>query len=51
MLVVGVLLLILGWVFGIGLLTLLGAIVAIVGAVLLVAGAVDRPVGGRRYWW
>jgi hypothetical protein len=51
MLVLGLILLILGWLTDIGLLVMLGIIVLVIGAVLWILGATGRPVGGRRYWW
>ncbi|ETW23837.1 DUF6131 family protein [Mycobacterium gastri] len=51
MIVVGAILLILGFVFGINLLTVLGVILLVIGAVLWALGAIGRPVAGRRYWY
>ncbi|HEY6589917.1 MAG TPA: hypothetical protein VOA19_02450 [Actinomycetes bacterium] len=51
MLILGLILLLLGWLTGIGILTTLGIILLVIGAVLWILGAVGRPVGGRRYWW
>jgi hypothetical protein len=51
MIVLGVILLLLGWLTGLGILYTLGAIVLIVGAVLFILGSVGRPVGGRRHYW
>jgi hypothetical protein len=51
MLVLGLILLILGWLTDIGLLVTLGIIVLVIGAVLWILGATGRPVGGRRHWW
>lgn len=51
MIVVGALLLILGFVFGVHLLTVLGVILLIIGAVMWAMGSVGRPVGGRRNWY
>jgi hypothetical protein len=48
MLILGVILLICGFVFGIQILWILGIILAVVGAILLLLGP-DR-VGGRRYY-
>lgn len=50
MLIVGILLILFGWIFGVPLLVWIGAFVAIVGAVLLAASFVGRPIGSRRYW-
>lgn len=51
MIVLGVILLLLGWFVGIPLLYFAGGILLIVGLVLLLLGGVGRPVGGRRMWW
>ncbi|CAM4362264.1 hypothetical protein MB901379_04749 [Mycobacterium basiliense] len=51
MVVVGAVLLILGFVFGIHLLTVLGVILLVIGAVLWIMGSMGRPVAGRRYWY
>lgn len=48
MIVLGILLLVLGLLFGIGILYALGALLLIVGVVLMVLGT-GGPVGGR--WW
>jgi hypothetical protein len=50
-LVLGLVLLLLGWLTDIGILTTLGIILLVIGAVLWILGAMGRPVGGRRYWW
>jgi hypothetical protein len=52
MLILGVVLLLIGLLFGIQILWIIGLILAILGAVLLVSGGMyNRPVGGRRYWY
>lgn len=51
MIALGVVLLILGFVFGINVLWSIGIILVVVGAILWVLGSVGRPVGGRRYWY
>jgi hypothetical protein len=51
MLVLGLVLLILGWLTDIGLLVTIGIVLLVIGAVLWILGATGRPVGGRRYWW
>ncbi|MGB3893204.1 DUF6131 family protein [Mycolicibacter sinensis] len=47
----GVLLLILGFVFGIQILWSIGIVLLVIGAVLWILGSVGRPVGGRRHWY
>ncbi|WP_162907305.1 hypothetical protein [Allorhizocola rhizosphaerae] len=51
MLILGLVLLLIGWLTGIGILTTIGIILLVVGAVLMLLGSVNRPVFGRRYWY
>ncbi len=51
MIILGVLLLILGFVLNIPILWTIGIIVLIVGLVLLLLGATGRAIGGRRHYW
>jgi hypothetical protein len=51
MIVLGLVLLVIGWLVGISLLVTLGVILLVVGLVLYVLGAVGRPVAGRRHYW
>lgn len=51
MIVLGVILLILGWILGINILWTIGIILLVVGAVLYLLGAVGRPLGPRRHYW
>jgi hypothetical protein len=51
MIVLGVVCLILGLVFGIGILWTIGLILIVVGIILAVLGTMDRAVGPRRYYW
>jgi drug/metabolite transporter (DMT)-like permease len=51
MIVLGILLLILGYFLKVPILGTLGIILLVVGAVLWVLGSVGRPVAGRRYWY
>ena len=50
-LILGVVLLILGYIFNIGILITIGWIVAVIGLILLLLGAIGRPLAGRRYWY
>lgn len=52
MLVLGVILLLLGYFLGVHVLYVIGVILAVVGLALLLLGGLTsvRP-GGRRYWW
>lgn len=51
MIVVGVLLLVIGYVLPIPILETLGIILVVVGVVLLLVGSTGNAVGGRRYWF
>lgn len=51
MLILGLILVLVGWFTGIQLLYVLGGILLIIGVVLLVLGGVGHPVGGRRWYW
>jgi hypothetical protein len=51
MIVLGLILLILGWVLGIGILVTIGIIVLVIGVVFLILGQTGRAVGGRKYWY
>ena len=51
MLILGLVLLVIGYLANIGLLVTLGIILLIVGAVLWILGSMGRPVGGRRHYW
>ena len=50
MIILGLILLIAGWLLNIGILSTIGWILLAVGLILLILGALNRPVfGGRRY--
>ncbi|WP_087078955.1 DUF6131 family protein [Mycobacterium dioxanotrophicus] len=51
MIVFGAILLILGLVFNVYLLWVIGVILMVVGAVFWLLGSIGRPVGGRRVWY
>ncbi|MDT5026975.1 MAG: hypothetical protein QOE61_3401 [Micromonosporaceae bacterium] len=51
MIVLGLILLLLGYFLSVSILWTIGIILIIVGAVLWILGAVGRPVGGRRHYW
>jgi hypothetical protein len=51
MIILGVILLILGFVLAIPILWTIGIILVVVGAVFWILGAAGRAVGGRRYWY
>ena len=51
MIVLGIILLILGWILGIGILSTIGIVLLIVGVILFAIGAAGQTVAGRRYWF
>jgi hypothetical protein len=51
MIALGVILLILGFVFKVYLLWVIGIVLLVIGGVLWLLGAIGRPVAGRRYWY
>ena len=51
MIVLGIVLLIIGFVAKIAILWTLGIIALLVGLILLLLGSVGRAVGGRRHYW
>ena len=50
MMILGVVLLILGFLIGSQILWILGIILVVVGAIFFLVGA-SHPVGGRRHWY
>ena len=51
MIILGVILLLVGYLAGIPILTTIGIILVVIGAVLYVLGATGRAVGGRPHYW
>ena len=52
MIIIGIICLILGYVFGIGLLETLGLVLLLIGLLLWAFGFVGgHTIGGRRHWW
>lgn len=51
MIILGLILLLVGYFTGITLLYYLGGLLVIIGVVLIVLGAIGRPVGGRKAWF
>jgi hypothetical protein len=51
MIVLGVILLLIGWLTGISILYTVGGILLVVGLVLLLLGSVGRGIGGRRWYY
>lgn len=51
MIILGLILLVIGFVADIAILWTIGIILLIVGAVLWIMGSMGRAVGGRRHYW
>lgn len=51
MIIIGAILLVLGFVFGIPILWTLGVIMLVIGVVLFLLGSMGRAVGGRRHYY
>ena len=51
MIVLGLILLLLGLVFSVGILWTIGIILLIVGLVLMLLGRTGRTIGGRAHYW
>ncbi|MFH8839028.1 DUF6131 family protein [Streptomyces sp. NPDC017868] len=51
MIILGIVLLVVGYLLGIPFLWTLGIILTVIGALLLVLGSVGHAVGGRRHYW
>jgi hypothetical protein len=51
MIILGLILLIVGFVTGIAILWSIGIIVLVIGLILALLGAVGHAVGGRRHYW
>lgn len=51
MIILGIVLLIIGFVAKIAILWTIGIIVLVVGAALMIAGALGRSIGGRRHYY
>jgi hypothetical protein len=51
MIILGIILLIIGFVVKIAVLWTIGIIVLVIGLILALLGAAGRAVGGRRHYW
>lgn len=51
MIVLGVILLIIGFLAHVSIIWILGVIAVVVGAVLAIAGGTGRAIGGRKHYW
>ena len=51
MIILGVILLIVGFIAKIAILWTIGIVVLVIGAILLILGFAGREVGGRKHWF
>jgi uncharacterized protein DUF6131 len=51
MIVLGIILLVAGYLIPMSLLITIGWILLVIGIILFILGAVGRPVGGRKVWF
>ena len=51
MIILGLILLLIGWLASISILTTIGIILIVIGVVLWILGATGRAVGGRMVWY
>ena len=51
MIILGIILLILGFILGVPILWTLGIILVVIGVILFILGSAGREIGGRRHWY
>ncbi|MFF4550512.1 DUF6131 family protein [Streptomyces sp. NPDC001435] len=51
MIILGIILLVVGFLTGISILWTIGIILLVIGLILLILGSVGHAVGGRRHYW
>ena len=51
MILLGIVLVVIGWLIHLSILMTLGVILIVVGLILWVVGAMGHPVGGRSHWY
>jgi uncharacterized protein DUF6131 len=51
MIILGLILLIIGFIAKIAILWTIGIVVLVLGLILLILGSIGRGVGGRRHYW
>ncbi|MGI8696790.1 MAG: DUF6131 family protein [Mycobacteriales bacterium] len=51
MIILGIILLIIGFLAKIAIIWIIGIIVLVVGAALVILGATGRAIGGRKHYW
>jgi hypothetical protein len=49
--ILGIILLVIGYLTGLAILYTIGGILVVVGVILWILGAVGRPVAGRKVWF
>jgi uncharacterized membrane protein YdbT with pleckstrin-like domain len=51
MIILGLILLVIGFIVHIPILWTIGIVLIVIGAILALLGATDRAVGGRKHWY
>ncbi|GAA5148693.1 hypothetical protein GCM10023321_11380 [Pseudonocardia eucalypti] len=51
MIILGIILLLVGWITHIPIISTVGSILLVVGLILLLLGAVGRPLAGRKWYY
>jgi hypothetical protein len=51
LIILGIILVLIGWLASISILTTIGIILIVVGLVLALLGSMGRAVGGRKHWY
>lgn len=51
LIILGIILVLIGWLASISILTTIGIILIVVGVVLAILGSMGRAVGGRKHWY
>ena len=51
MIILGIILLVVGFIAAVHIIWILGIIVLVIGAVLAIAGFAGREIGGRKHWY
>ncbi|MET9324908.1 DUF6131 family protein [Streptomyces sp. NPDC003038] len=51
MIVLGIILLVVGYVAGISILWTIGIILVVIGVILWILGSLGHAIGGRRHYW
>jgi hypothetical protein len=51
MIILGIILLVVGFLLGVPILWTIGIILVVIGVVLVLLGSAGREIGGRRHWY